>query len=321
MGSTESKTAITQVNDTLVVNQNSFNSKTEQLNKQVSETTVSDAKSCSAAVNNNQVITVEGLTVKGDLNLSTKQKSAAALSFSCVQATDVRQKAGAAMISNLQDDIANAADTAIIQKLDAAAKSAAEQQFGSIGKANSDTSINTTNISKTINQSNTNISKLIQNVVENKFKSDTVSNCIAELKQNQEVSAKNITVGGKATIVFEQDAAAEAVANCIQNSGVGTDILSSIAAEVGIKVLNENKTTSTQESKATAESTAKGKGVFEGAGSAFESIGKAYASVITSILGEGGIGGMMSSPGGMIFSIVSCIILVVAGYFAMQMYL
>jgi hypothetical protein len=321
MGSTESKTAITQVNDTLVVNQNTFNSRTEQLNKQVSDTTVSDAKSCSAAVNNNQVITVEGLTVKGDLNLSTKQKTAAALSFSCVQTTDVRQKAGSAMIANLQDDIANAADTAIIQKLDAKAASAAEQQFGGIGAANSDSKISTTNISKSINTSNTNISKLIQNVVENKFKSDTISNCIAELKQNQEVSAKNITVGGQATIVFEQDAAAEAVTNCIQNSGVGSDILSTVAAELGVKISNENKTSTTQESKAAAESTAKNKGIMEGAGSAFESIGKAYSGVITSILGEGGIGGMMSSPGGMIFSIVSCIILVIGAIIAVQMYL
>lgn len=321
MGNTESKTNITQVNDTLTVNQNSFNSKVEQLNKQVSDTVISDAKKCSASINNNQVISVSGLTVKGDLDLRTSQKSRAALSFSCVQSTSVRQSAGSQMIANITDDIANSADNQILQKLDAAAKSAAEQQFLGIGQAKTDTNINTTNISKTINQSAVNISKLVQNVVENKFKSDTVSNCVSELKTDQNVAAKDITVGGKATLVFEQDAAAESVTSCIQNSGIGSDIMNSVAAELGVKVVNENTTATTQENKASSESTAKNKGALEGAATAIDSLGGAYSNVITSVLGKGGLGGMLNSPGGMISSIVICLILILGLGIAAYMYM
>lgn len=315
MGNTESTTNIKQVNDTLTVNQNSFNSKVEQLNQQVSETTISDAKKCSAAINNNQAITVQGLTVKGDLNLSTKQSSKAALSLSCVQSTQVRQQAGSQMIANITDSIANSADNQILQQLESKAKSAAEQQFAGIGNAETNTNIDTTNISRTINQSAVNISKLVKNVVENKFKSETISNCISENKMQQEASFKDITVGGNATMVFEQDAVTEAVTSCIQDSGIGNDIMSTVASELGVKVVNENKTVTSQENKADSESTAKNKGALEGVAGVVDSVGGAWSGVFKSILGEGGIGGMFSSPGFLIFCCVIFILLAVGGYF------
>lgn len=321
MGNTESQTSIKQVNDNLTVNQNSYQSDIQQINKQVSETTIESAKSCSASLNNNQAIVVKGLTVKGDLNLSSKQTARAAVTFSCVNGTDIRQKAGSNMIANILDNIADKNDTEILQKLDANAKAAAEQQFGGIGQAKTGINTDTTNINKTINSSYVNIKKLVQNVVENKFQAKTVDACISEVKNNQEIAAVDITVGGKADIVFEQDAAAELVTSCIQNSSIGTDVLSTVASELGVKIDRENRNVTTQENKTSAESTAKNKGVFEGAGSAVESIGKAYSGVITSILGEGGIGGMMSSPGGMIFSIVSCIIIIIALGVAAMMYM
>jgi len=313
MGNTESRTSIKQVNDTLTVNQNSFNSSVQQLNKNISESTMNDAKSCSAKANNNQSITVKDWTTKGDFRFSAKQGSEAAVMLSCIQTDDVIQTAGSQMIANITDDIVNSSDNQILQQLESRARSQANQEPGAIGQSKAITNIDTTNISKTINQSAINISKLVENVVENKFTKNTISDCIASAGTNQDISFSNMTVGGDTEIVLEQSAVAEAVANCIQQTKTSNNILNSVASELGVKVVNDNRNVTAQENRASAESSAKSTGIFQ-------SIGQMWSGIITSILGEGGIGGMMASPGGLIFSIVSCIILIVGAIVAVQMY-
>lgn len=313
MGNTESQTSIKQVNDTLTVNQNSFNSSVKQLNKNISESTMNDAKSCSAKANSNQTITVTDFTTKNNFKFSAKQGSDTAVMLTCVQTDNVVQTAGSQMIANITDDIVNASDNQILQQLEAKAKSQADQQFGAIGQAKTSTNIDTTNISKTINQSAINIAKLVENVVENKFTKNTVSDCIASINTNQDIGFSNVTVGNDTEIALEQNAVSEAMADCIQKTEVSNNILNKVASELGVKIVNSNKNVTDQENRASSESSAKSTGIFQ-------SIGQMWSGIITSILGEGGIGGMMASPGGLIFSIVSCIILVVGAIVAVQMY-
>ena len=73
MGNTDSTQNVTQENKQLFITKNTVKSLSEQINSQVSNTIIKDAKSCTASINNNQAITIKKINVKGDFVFNSKK--------------------------------------------------------------------------------------------------------------------------------------------------------------------------------------------------------------------------------------------------------
>src|ERR1700744_252474 len=104
MGGSSSSTVRIE-NNTAIINKSVLNQKSEQLNKQVSNTTIDQAKQCSSAAGLSQTVDFSGANVKGNFNLNVSQEQAAAVTLSCVQSSSVQQTAGASMIASLMEDL------------------------------------------------------------------------------------------------------------------------------------------------------------------------------------------------------------------------
>ncbi len=313
MGNTESTTNVYSQNNQLTMNSNSFNSNVEQINSNISNTTVEMAKSCSAAMNNNQAITIKNMNVRGDFNLDAKQDMTAALTFTCVQANDVRQASGSNIITGITDSVANSADNQMIQALESAAKTKTDAGFGAIGNFESNSNVTTINNTTTVNQSVVNLNKVIKNVVESNFNTKTIDDCVARVMNRQDLDIQNVNVGGNANMVIDQKMAATAMGECIQKSGIGSEILSGATSALGIKVVNENKSTASQESKASAASETKTEGVGDAAAKTLGGL----AGLVDSVGGAVGsiFGGILSGPLMIIGAIVLVCILCCASSF------
>ena len=76
-------------NNQIIVNKNFLKSVSENINSQISNTVLKDAKACSADINNNQSITINKINTKGDFVFNSTQKQTAALTFGGYTTTQV----------------------------------------------------------------------------------------------------------------------------------------------------------------------------------------------------------------------------------------
>lgn len=291
MGNSESTSNIYTENNQLTVNSNYFESNVQEINKNISNTSIEKAKSCSAAMNLTQAANFEGITTGGDLNIDVDQNMEAALTFNCIQASDVRQAAGSNIITGITDAVANSADNQMIQALESAAKTKTDAGFASIGNFESDSNVRTINNTTTVNQSVAKLNKVIQNIVENNFSVKTIDNCISKVNSTQDGNFKKITVGGNAVIALRQNMAIKSMTDCLQKSNIGSEIANAAVTALGVKVSTENKSSSSQEAKASAASETKTEG-----------IGDAASKTL------GGLAGVVDSVGGAVGSIFSGIL-------------
>ena len=85
MGSSASSTSNQQYNST-IVNQVDTNVLNQNINSFNANTTISQAKSCSAGIVNNQSFDMANAKIAGSLNIgSISQDQSASLTFSCIQ--------------------------------------------------------------------------------------------------------------------------------------------------------------------------------------------------------------------------------------------
>ncbi len=313
MGNTESSTNIVSVNNQLTMNQNDFNSKVEQLNKTISNTNVSVAQSCTSAANNNQAVVFDGLTSGGDIEIGVDQNLEAFITFSCVNANTVKQKAGSDIITGITDAVANSADNQIIQALESAAKTQSDSGWGAIGNFQQHSNVQQFSNTDTRNTNVVNLNKLIQNVVESNFNADIVSNCNQQTMNRQDVVVRDAAAKGNIKAAIKQSMATRVMSECIQKSGVGTEIMNVAATALGVKIDSANKNTASQESKAAAET----KGKTEGAGDAAAKTLGGLAGLVDSVGGAVGsiFGGILSGPLMIIGAIVLCCLLCCASSF------
>ncbi len=314
MGNSESTSNVYTQNNQLTVNQNAFNSSVEQINSTISSTSVEQAKSCSAAMNLGQYVNFEGITTGGDFTVDINQNMSAALTFNCIQASEVRQVAGANIITGITDSVANSADNQMIQAIESAAKSKTDAGFmGGIGNIESNSNVTSINNTTTVNQSVVNLNKVVKNIVENKFSTKTIDDCVSKVNSTQDANFKRITVGGNAVIAIKQDMAIKNMTDCLQKSSVGAEIMNEAKNALGVKVVNENKSTASQEGKSSASAETKTEGVgtalnqtLGGLAGVVDSAGKAVGSIL---------GGILSGPMMIIGAIVLCCLLCCASSF------
>jgi len=254
---------ITQVDNKTIINKNYIDSLSTNINKQVSTTILNDAKLCSADINNNQAITINKFTTTGNFNFNSKQTQSAALTFSCVQATMVRNRAKTDIISMMANSLATNASSVALSQLESKAEQATKTSFGAVGSVESNQNINQTTNYVNENETYKNIKNVLNNIVENNFSSETISKCISQVNNSNSVNIEEIKVDGKAVIAIEQNQATDVITDCVQKSDIGGDIINSVVTVFDVKVKDEtySKTTTEQKSDATQTTTAGGLGL------------------------------------------------------------
>lgn len=296
MGNTSSKADIVQENNQLFINQDDVKSFSEQINSQISNTLIANAKSCSADINNNQAIMIKGFTTKGDFDFTAGQTQSAALTFSCVQANNVRNTAGSDIVAQMTNALSNDVSTEALSKLDQNAKNSASSSYGAIGNVTANTNVKALSNYKSVTQNHKDIENVVKNAVQNNFTSENISKCISQTNNNQQISLQEVNVGGKAVIAINQDQAANAVSKCVQEDNIGNSIINNALSSLGVQITDKSiaKSTMVSESKVTAEAHQAG---------LFESIG----DMISGIFGNWGV---------IISSLICCCAIVVVLYIA-----
>jgi hypothetical protein len=126
------------------------------------------------------------------------------------------------------------------------------------GWASSDSSAS--NISNTgiTNTSKTLLQNIVANSITNNFKQENISNCIASVKNSQDIEVADIksTDGSINLTGFSQDQAASVIATCISKNGVANKIANDLASAFGVTIKQDTASkTSTDQGGESVSST------------------------------------------------------------------
>lgn len=298
MGNTQSQSTINQVNNQLVISEDDVKIHSEDINNFITNTAISDYKSCSNAINELQNIKFGPIDVEGNLNISgISQKQQAAITFDCYQSSTVRQEVGQEMIANMMNNLQNTVSQEILSKMNANAKAAAESSFGAIGNVQSNTNVNSFNNYKSVTKNYKDIENVLKNNVENNFTQEMMSSCVNNVNTSQNIEFQDIKVKGNANIrAINQEQGSIVFAECIQNNNTGNKIMNAALGMLGVKSEDTTRITAKTEMAAETSATAHQAGFFE-------SIGKALGDVLS------GITSMFSGESGMVCCVCACMVI------------
>jgi hypothetical protein len=174
------------------------------------------------------------------------------------------------MISSMMADLQSNTNQEAVAKMAAIASSEQTQGFGSIlnPPSNSESDVKFKNSYQQLSETNKKIINKVANVMERNFNSSDIQTCISNVTTAQGVKV----IGAKAanaSIVVNQESAAELLMQCLQNSSVASSVTDALMTEFKVK----DVTSTTQASSFTAEAEAKAKsenrGIFESLGAMF----------------------------------------------------
>ena len=281
-----SSSSVSQTYNTTVVNKSTLNSLNSNVNKFIANTTVSQAKECSANISQIQTIDFSNTKVAKNFNFAgANQSQSAALTFDCVQLSKVENQIANGVMSEYMTALESAYSTNAQAQMNATAGTSTNNQFGGFG-GGSDSSVNVNYQFTNITDTNRNIQNIMENVIDNNLKMEDIQSCISSTKQNQSILMTNMDIGGDVTIgVLNQDQAASVFSECVQSSNNAATMTNQIANAIGLKISDENAFTSntTMESTATAET--KNGGLFQGIGEGIASVVSSVGDMLTGLLG------------------------------------
>lgn len=300
MGNAGSATSrSTQNNNTNIVTNNDLTLVNKSINDFISNTIVTQASKCSAAIQQLQKIDFSNVKLTGGIDIGEiSQTQTSNITFDCVQLSQIKNDIANGVLEQIANAIQANYTTDAITKM-----AAASQASGSSGFA-STPGIDTTSISENnynfnaVTNINQNIENTIKNSITNNMKSDTIQNCISNISATQSVnfsgaSGTYIKIG-----LIRQDQAASLLASCIQSQGIANAVTNTIVRDLGLQVSN----TGTVKTETQMEATSKAETVNAGF---FQSIGEGIANVLK---GFGDmLGKLFSMPG---FTVV-CIVIVI----------
>jgi len=256
MGSASSSATSNQTMNTNIVNRSSLNLLNKSINNFTNNTVMSNAKSCSSGISQLQNITFDGITTRGDFDVSNvSQKQSAALTFSCINKTTLKNDIGNGVLAEYMNAIKNSFSTQAVAEMANQASATAQQQAFSMGSADANTTTNNNYNFNQTTQIDQNIQNVVENAINNNFSMEDVQSCIGNVNANQNMSFKNINVGGNANIkALSQDQATTVMQECIQSSDSANKTTNAAATALGLQVTTEGSTVTdvTMTSKATA---------------------------------------------------------------------
>lgn len=256
MGGSESKS--TSINDveTNISNVNNMNILNEQVNQVVTNNLVNQAQSCTANTMNINEMICDNLDLSGNARLEQSNKSA--VDFNCIQESTIENQVRSDMLAQIMEKLETSVDSGVLQKLEAAAESAATTGAFAPGKANSQSFAQNTSKVNIKNTSNKNIQNILKNQIVNNFSATDTKKCMTETINSNKFKGRNCNIGDNA--VFSQANASEVVQNCVQRTGTASSIIAKAAMDIGLDVKDTAKTKAEQAASAESKSTATVKG-------------------------------------------------------------
>lgn len=313
MGGSESKQAVKQENNTLIVNENNVNILNERINNTISNTTIKDAQRCSMEAGNVQEVYIKGLKADGNIEITADQDSELAVSFSCINESDIRNEAGGAIVAEMMQKLEADTDANVLSQMEAIASNKAESgsiSFSGKTKAISDISTLDNYESRTTNS--TNLENIIKNTVEANFTQETIKECAAKIENKQKTEYSDFEAGGDILLGVSQKQASQLMADCIQGQDVGNKISNDIMDTLGIEQKSASTVTRETESSVKAEQTSEKTGVIDETFTGVASI----VDAINPFSGMGETGAILS--GGSCLLICICIFLAGAVFLYFQ---
>lgn len=331
-GGSKSSSTTTQKYNTNIVTKNDLNIMSQNLNSSVSNTIMNAATKCSDSITQLQKVQLTNMNVVGDFNLSANQGQQAAITFDCVQVSEIKSAIANNLVTELMNGINSNFTTDVLDKLDANAKSDSASGAGSSMLSGPASSNSSSNIDYNFN-STTDIHKKIVNIVQNSITNNldikSIQSCISSINNSQIVGATNVNVGGNAIIAVDQKQSSNLLASCLQKSNIGNNIASDVASKLGLTVTEDVSTKKSTTASTSASSTAESRGPAESVGSGISTaaqgagtgIGNVYTGMGTGLSNAfGGFGSMFSGGEGgetnwglIIFSIICCIMILIIG--------
>jgi hypothetical protein len=237
MGGSSSST-VNQKYNTSIINKSDIEVINKQLNEYSTDVVMNTAQNCSSGISQLQNISFRGAKVAGDFNLGeVNQNQTSAVTFDCVQADSVQNEIAQGFVSKMLTSLESKYDANIVDKLDAAASSEAVSGPISLSGADSDSTVNVDYNFESVTDTRKRIENVIQNSVSSNFEKNTISDCIAQTKQNQSMDFENIEVGGSVNIkALNQTQAADLMSKCDQKAGAISKITQQVVTDLGLEV-------------------------------------------------------------------------------------
>ena len=301
---------------TTVLDQSIVNNFNKSLFDTSIDVLVKNASSCSSSVNANNDCNFSNLTAAGPVNIGGNQSNDATVSFSCVQANDAQSSMATAMMSKALSEMQTAAKIGLEAQLASKADSSTNTGAGSTAIANTSNTKSSNN--NTVSITNQNIQNIYEQKLKTNFTTDTVSECIGKTTVSNSLSASGITSGSNINANCVQSNTVKQVSECKQLNKAITDTTNQVLQEVGIAVAAESTTQSATAAKSESSNTVVSTGpiqdLFTGISGVFTAASSSYIYcvacccivLILVLVGgavfmqmKGGKGGKMSGKMGM----------------------
>jgi hypothetical protein len=286
MGAASSTAISTQKSDTNIVNVSDLKLLNKSINNFTNNTAISNAKSCGAGIIQSQNISFDDLVADGDINISgVAQKQTAALSFSCIQDTQVKNDVANGVMSEYLNAIKNSFSSDVLSEMTSQAAASAKQSFGSFGSADA-VSVNDMqynfNSTTVLNQD---IQNVVENAISNNFKMEDLQTCASSIDNNQNIKFKKLSSGRNINIKdISQEQAATLFSECIQNTKSASETTNAIASKLGLKIENESSTTAKSIMSGISSAISSSTGLDLGFGSISASCGSCCCIIIVIIV-------------------------------------
>ncbi len=224
MGGGSSK--VKTVDNRLIANEFNLEKESMNLNKQISDTVVTNARQCSSSSGNEQYIRVKNLDITGNSTVDASQIQDIAVSLDCIQKAETYNEIKNNIVNQISDNIKIESDTTVLDKMIAGSKySGADETNTQI--------LNTTNLK---------LKNVVNNIFENKFKASNLDSCISKVSNLQSQQYDNVNLSGNSNLIIGQTQAVTQLTNCLQESKVMNGLLTEIANDLQIDISSNNTT-------------------------------------------------------------------------------
>jgi hypothetical protein len=315
MGGSSSKATTTNTYNTQIVNKNDLELLNKSVNDFVSNTVINQASNCSSTISQLQDVSFTDINAKGDIVLgSVDQTQSSAITFDCVQLSTFQNDIANGVLQQYMNAIQNSYSTSAISEMTAAAKTNAGDQFGSTGKAKSNSKSNNNYNFTSVTDTHQDIQNIVENAITNNMSMTDTQSCMASVAASQSVNYARITTEGNLTSQpISQTQSSSLLAKCLQEKNNGNKISNQVAAQLGLQIAAESDVQTSATMAGTSAATAENVGVFQSAGegmaSMFTGIGNMFGGIF---------GGMSSTP--IIICLVVCCTLSILGVGGYYMY-
>ena len=211
--------------------------------------------------------------------------SKVALDLSCVNASTVGAAIGTTVSNNLVGQITTAFNTLAEQASQGQSNAGTKTSinpFDVLMTNASSSAVKQYNTSTTTNNSQTAVQSMIQNITANTFTTSLMNSLSASVATNMANQVYNIqSTGGSVTIVNTMANTSSLIASQVVQMQIGNTITTNLLNAFNIATTTSAETTSTQTSEAVSEAKTTSTGI---------------AGLISAVLGEGGIAGIIEAP-------------------------